>query len=66
MRVKPAMGKARILHEIGNADAMSALFAKLDRSLLHDPRVRLKFVFPGIPHQNPMICFKSYNDVGPF
>src|SRR3984957_12123391 len=62
MRIKPAMGQAGILHEIGDTDAVSSLFAELDRRLLHNSCVSLELVFFGIPHRNPMICFKSYND----
>jgi hypothetical protein len=64
--IKAAMSEAGVLHEIGNADAMGPFFTELDRSFLHDPRVSLDFVFAGIPHENPMVCFKSYNDVAAF
>src|SRR6202521_494705 len=63
MRVEPAMSKAGVLHEVGNADAMRALLAKPHRGFLHDPRVSFELVFPGVSHGGPIICSKSYNDI---
>ena len=51
MGIEPAMGKAGVLHQVGNADAMRALLAKPNRGLPHDPGVGLELVFPGIAHR---------------
>src|ERR1700674_5767603 len=63
MRVEPAMSKAGVLHEVGNANAMRALLAKPHRGFPHDPRVGFELVFPGVSHGGPIICSKSYNDI---
>ncbi len=58
MRIEPAMGQTGFLHQIGDADAMRALLAKPDRSFLHDPRVGLELVFPGISHRRSHKMFE--------
>ena len=50
MGVEPAMGKAGVFHQVGDADAMRALLAKPNRGFPHDPGVGLELVFPGIAH----------------
>jgi hypothetical protein len=66
MCLKPTVRQAGLFHEIGDADAVSAFFPKLDRSPLYYLGVRLKLVLFGIPHGALMICLKSYNDAGSF
>jgi hypothetical protein len=62
MGVEAAMGQARLLHQVGDADAMRALFAKPHRSLLHDPRVGFLLVLFRIAHGADLIgCLQSYN-----
>ena len=51
MGVEAAMGQAGLLHQVGDADAMRALFAKPHRGLLHDPRVGFLLVLFRITHQ---------------
>ena len=58
MRVEPAMGEPGVLHQVGDADAMGALFAKPHRGLLHDPRVGFELVFPGIAHRRSHKMFE--------
>src|ERR1700722_7098633 len=62
MRVEPAMGETRLLHQIGDPDAMRALLAKPHRGFLDDPGMGLELVFPGITHRLvSIICLESYN-----
>src|SRR5580704_2734007 len=61
MSVEPAMGEASVLHQIGDTDAMRALFAKPHRGFLHDSGVGLELVFFGIAHGRPIRCLGSYN-----
>src|SRR5436190_904904 len=58
MRIEPAMGEARLLHEIGHADAVSALFTQPHGSLLHDAVVGFLLVFPGVAHAVLIGCRK--------
>ena len=51
MGIEAAMGETRVLHQVGDADAMRALFAQPHRGPLHDPRVGFELVFPGIAHR---------------
>src|ERR1700744_1349617 len=50
MRIEPAMGQARLFHQVGHADPMGALLAKPHRGALHDPFVGFLLVLLGITH----------------
>ncbi len=65
MGVEPAMGQPRLLHQVGDADAVSALLAQPHRGLAHDAGVGFLLVFPGVTHGPSITCLWSYNSMLP-
>ena len=53
MRIEAAMGQAGLLHQVGDPDAMRALFAQPHRGLLDDAGVGFLLVLFRITHEAP-------------
>jgi hypothetical protein len=62
--IEAAMGQARFLHEVGDADAVGALLPQPHRGLFHDAVVGFLLVFPGIAHARLIECRRSFHNTG--